>query len=558
MEKKKILAGILSIGVLATVVTGCGEKKGTNTASGDGKEPITFTAFYADANPNADNFQSPVAKKITEMTGVTLDIEYNISGDEQEKLSLMAASGEYPDLIYGKSQIGIIKNAGGLIPLDDLIEEHAPNIKKLYGEYMKRLRFSSEDPSIYVLPTYDGIQNETLKPANGVFIQHAVMKELGYPEVKTVEDLENVLKTYYEKYPTINEQDTIPFMLNGDDWRTMISVTNPACFMTGGPDDGEWYVNPDTYEVQRHLTRPEEREYFKWLNHMNDVGLLYQESFIQKSDSYESKIASGRVLAVADAAWSVASAQTALRQAGMEERMFGYYPITLNENYKHKEFIDTGYLAGYGLSISTACKDPVRLIKFIDQMVAEEAQILLNWGIEGEHYEIDEKGKRVFLPEVAEMKKSDPQFTKKTGVGLYINTFPHYGNQAVDSTGNLFQTESVEQLIADQTDIEKEVLAAYGAETWKDLYPTKEEFPVKQYGVMFTLTGDGISDPEIKAKDNRILEIGYKRIVEAILAPPAQFDSIFDAYLKEVEGAGLSEVTATYNKAIQDRLELWK
>lgn len=555
---KKFIASIIGISLISSILVGCNSTSKSTNSNDKGQKIVTYKVFSSDTNANADNFESPVAKKITEKTGVRLDIEYNVSGDEQEKLSLMAASGQYPDIIFGKGNINIIKNAGGLIALDELIEQNAPNIKALYGDYINRLRWSKDDPKIYVLPTLDAVNNEYLKPSREVFIQHAVMKELNYPEVKTVTDLENLLKTYYEAHPQIEGQDTIPLMLNGDDWLTMITVTNPACFMTGAPDDGEWYVNPDTFEVQRHLTRPVEREYFRWLNHMNDVGLLYQESFIQKTDSYKSKIASGRVLAVIDADWDISEPLTALRQAGLEDRMYGIYPVTFSEEYKQPEFMDPGYSAGYGLSISTNCKSPENIIKFIDTMCTEEMQILLNWGIEGEHYITDENGKRTLKPEIEQLKLSDPSFPKKTGIDLYTQMFPNYGNKQLDSKGNPIKRDSVEQIIADQTDIEKEVLVAYGAKTWKDLYPSSDEFPVKKYGVLFTIKSSKLEDPEIKAIDNRVLEIGYKRIVEAILAPPDKFDSVYDTYLKEIEAAGLPQLTEAINEALQERLELWK
>jgi len=34
----------------------------------------------------------------------------------------MAASGDYPDLIYAKGDLSLLKDAGALIPLDDLIK----------------------------------------------------------------------------------------------------------------------------------------------------------------------------------------------------------------------------------------------------------------------------------------------------------------------------------------------------------------------------------------------------------------------------------------------------
>ena len=252
------------------------------------------------------------------------------------------------------------------------------------------------------------------------------------------------------------------------------------------------------------------------------------------------------------------SSDLALRQADMEERMFGYYPVTLNEDFKYKEFVNAGYTAGYGLSISADCKDPVGVIKFLDRMAEEDAQILLSWGIEGEHYTYDENGTRTLLPEIAEMKVTNPQFAKITGIDLFTTHFPTYGNMQIDSTGNTFVTESTDQIIAEQTEIEKEVLQAYGATTWKDLYPSSSEFPVKEYGFIFTISSDAISDPEIQAKDNRILEIGYRKLVEAILGTPEQFDATYNSYIEEVNKAGLAEVTAAYQQAIDERLELWR
>ena len=83
----------------------------------------------------------------------------------------------------------------------------------------------------------------------------------------------------------------------------MIGVTNPAFLTTGAPDDGENYIDPETYEVTYHYRRPEEKEYFRWLNHINNIGLLDPEAFTQKEDQYKAKIATGRVVGVIDQDW---------------------------------------------------------------------------------------------------------------------------------------------------------------------------------------------------------------------------------------------------------------
>jgi putative aldouronate transport system substrate-binding protein len=230
------------------------------------------------------------------------------------------------------------------------------------------------------------------------------------------------------------------------------------------------------------------------------------------------------------------------------------YPVTLNENIKYHEFQDAGYSGGWGVAITTKCKDSERAMKFLDWMSGEEAQVLIHWGIEGVHYKY-ENNKRVLLPQVAEQMRIDPQFKKKTGISNYTYPFPEYGNTVNDSTGNCYQTNTVEKVINDYTNVEKEVLATYGVKMWKELYPQKNEFPVKPWGYAFLIN---MSDPEMMAIGTKCQEIGKKRIPEAILAKPEKFDEVWDKYMKELDDAGRIKYEDALSKLIQERLEMWK
>ena len=541
-----------------TTTTAPAQQDETQEETQEVLEPITFTMYSVetDAYPDTD-FTSPVAKKITEATGVTLKIENAISSDAgKQKLSLMAASGDYPDLVYGKGDLNILKNVNAIVKMDELIEQYGPNIKKFYGETdIKRLRWSLEDPSIYYIGGKE-VGQENMEPNSGFQLQLGAVKELGFPKLRTLQDFENAIKTYYEKHPTTADgQKTIPLSLLADDWRFLISVSNPANFATGNSDDGEWFVDPETLNCVRHLTRPEVKEYFRWLNHMNNINLLDNESFVQKYDQYKAKIATGRVIALADARWEIDEAVTALKKDGKYDSAYGYFPLTVDESVKYADFQSTGYLGGWGLAITTNCKDPERAIKFFDWMCTEEAQILTHWGIEGEHYTI-ENGKRVLKPEIIAMRDADPAWQQTTGIKKYMYPFPTYGNAVKDSTGQYFEAfDTLDAIIARQSDIENEVLAAYGVRGWKELYPQSSDFPVKSYGAAWLVN---IDDPEWKAADDKILKTGYRMIPATILAKPTEFDQKWEEYQKALKDAGLDEVSATFSKALQDRSQLWK
>lgn len=556
LKKKRVAALLLTSSLL--LAAGCGSSTGSDAPeSTDEDGPITFTFFGADASPNWNRMEDAVGKKITEMTGVTINAEFDISsGGGNDRISLMAASGEYPDLIFPKGNLSRLVEAGAMLDLTDLIEEHGPNIKKAYGEHFNRLKYSNEDPSIYWLPTNGAIDQTYFDATNGVAIQHRVAKELGYPEIKTIEDYEKVIREYYELHPTTEDgQPTIPLTLSADGWRRMITVTDPAVMATGGPGDGEYFIDPETYEAQLHYKRPEEKEYFRWLNKLWNDGLIDKESFVQKDDQYKAKIASGRVLSLFDPNWGFSDAENALKSSGMDENTYGFYPVTLDESFKRADFQPMGF-DGYGIGITVDAKDPVRAIKFLDWLSSEEGQILRNWGIEGEHYVVED-GVRKIPTDIQDRKNNDnSNFTKETGIGLYNIFGAHYGDGVKDSTDNYYTTNFPETIQMGYSEAEKEVLAGYGISTWKELFPSEDEFAVKEWGAAYNMPipTDSGNYNVIYQKTQDIIQ---KRIPEAIIAAPDQFDAIYDNMLAELDKEGAVEMEQQYTGWIKDRVRLW-
>ncbi|MET1173199.1 ABC transporter substrate-binding protein [Paenibacillus amylolyticus] len=553
----KVLGACLVTSVVL-VSAGCGnagENSESNTS--DTNSPITFTFFGADASPNWNKMQDAVGKKITEETGVSIDAEFDISsGGGNDRISLMAASGDYPDLIFPKGNLTRLVDAGAMIDLTDLIEEHAPNLKKIYGEHFNRLKYSNDDPSIYWIPTNGAIDQVSFDATNGTAIQHRVVKELGYPEIKTLNDFEKVLREYYEKHPTTDDgQPTIPLTLSADGWRRMITVTDPAVMSTGGPGDGEYFINPDTYEAVLHYKRPEEKEYFRWLNKMYNEGLLDKDSFVQKDDQYKSKIASGRVLSLLDPSWGFSDAENALKSAGKDDMTYGFYPVTLDDSFQRKDFQNIGF-DGYGIGITVDCEDPVRAIKFLDWMSSEEGQVLRNWGVEGEQYNVED-GVRAIPADVQERKNKDNNtFTKETGVGLYYIFGAHYGDGVKDSTDNYYTTNYPEQIQQSYSDEEKEALKGYGITTWKDLFPSEEEFPVKEWGAAYNMPIPSDSG-DYNVVYQKTQDIIQKRIAEAITSSPSAFEGIYDNMITELDNAGAVGMEQQYTEWIKDRVRLW-
>ncbi|WP_373561762.1 ABC transporter substrate-binding protein [Paenibacillus sp. LK1] len=536
------------------VTAGCGNSGSKETSESSGTEPVTITFFGADASPTWNKMQDAVGKEITKQTGVTIEAEYDVNNGGDQKIALMAASGEYPDIVFPKGNLSKLVDAGAMLDLTDLIEEHAPNLKKIYGDQMNRLKYSSEDQAIYTIPTNMGVDNVAFDATGGFEIQQKVLKELGYPEVKTLEDYENVLKEYVKKHPTIDGQPTIPLTLNADDWKIMITVTNPAFQATGAPDDGEYYIDPETYEATLHYKRPEEKEYFRWLNHMYNEGLLDKDTFVQKDDQYKSKIASGRVLGLIDQEWNYQEAENALKSAGKDDSTYAHFSVSLNKDIVDHTFQPTGF-DGYGIGITTSAKDPVRIIKFMDWLASDEGQVLRNWGIEGQHYNVED-GQRVIPQDIQDRKTNDnSNFTKETGIGMYSVFSARYGDGVKDSTDNYYTTNFPEQIQAGYTAAEKETLKAYGITTWKEFYPSEDELQLKDWGAAYNMPVPSGTDYEVTFRKTQ--DIVRKRIPEAVLTTTANFDKVYDDFLAELDKAGAVEMEKQYTVWVKDRVSLW-
>lgn len=555
-------ASLLAMLLLLSQPAGCagnnsadgGDADQGKNSGGSGSGPIKLTYFSEDPSANWNDMQDRIGKVITEKTGVVLDAEFAV-GDPVQKVSIMAATGEVPDLIAAKADLGKLVDVGAVLDLTDLIEKHAPNIKKMLGDKIVRAKYSLEDQAIYAIPTWSSVDERKFKAEYGFQLQHRVVKEAGYPEIRTVEDYEKVIKEYLAKHPTDeNGNKNIGLTLNADDWH-MYQVTNMGFFTTGAPDDGEYYVNQETYDVTYHLRRPEEREYFRWLNHMNDIGLLDTESFVQKTDQFKAKVASGRVLGLIDPAWDYGESQQALKSAGKFDQTYGHYPVTMSEKYKDTSFWPAGFDGGYGIAISSKCEDPVAAIKFLDYLASEEGQILINWGIEGEDY-IVQDGKRIVPKEIQDKMDSEGNaYMKESGLGLYWNLTVHYGDGIKDSTGNYFTKSNGESLAASYSEPEKEALAAYNVEHWRDLFPKEEEFPERKAGAVYNIALP--SDSKAAILMAKMKDITWKRIPEAIMAKPEQFDKIWDDYMAELEKAGVKEMEEAFGQYVKDRVKLW-
>lgn len=547
MKRRNLLLGLSVVVLSLFVLIACGD----GATSDDDVTVLTF--FHADGNLDM-NFDDAVAQEITRRTGVRLEITAPMAGDESTDIALMIAQGEFPDLIYAKSSIDVLIGAGAILRLDDLIAERGDHIRALYGDLLGRLRHTLEQPYTYHLGTF-GVNQMIHETSGTAQIQMSAMRELGFPTLESLDDFADAIRTYMELNPTINGQDTIGLSLLGSDWRWFITVGNPAGFALGYQDDGEWVINEETGEATFKYLLPEFREYFRWLNQMNAEGILDPESFTHTPDTYFAKIASGRVVAVMDQDWNISDTQTALRAGGDEWREFMPLGVTLDPETTPMSTRSGGFLGGWGMSIAADSPNAEVAFDFMNWMASEEAQILLNWGIEGVHHEYVD-GVRQFLPDVAKDRISNSNFAMETGIGLYMDGFPQWGNAAIDSSGNSISGDNLDTMIENFSDAQRETLAAFDAEIFVDLFPPSAELGIPRHGQAWALPIPSGSNLELI--ETRAIDFSQQAIVQAILAAPEDFDVAWDAVIDGLIDLGIEEANAEMTQIVRDTIALWE
>lgn len=564
--KRKVVSLMLVSAMVAGMLAGCGSdsgssKGGSSTETGsaaeasssgetaDDKSPITFEYFNADGkNGNWDN---PVAKAITEATGVTLDVSYPVAsqGDAKEDVALMIANDEYPDMIYAKGSATDLYQAGALIDMTDLIEKYGPNIKKMYGAEMEKLKWSQDDPGIYQL-SYAGVNQKTLTTGGSCQIQWAALKENDYKYPKTLDEYEKMIKSYLAAHPkTEDGLDMIGITMSASDWHWMITLGNPAGLIAdASPDNGQWIID-DEYNVHYKHVTDEEKEYFKWLCRMYNEGILDPNFATQTDDDYIAKVASGRVVAITDAEWHYSQCEATLVADGKVDQTYVGLPVTLREDQVEKALLYQGTTVGWGIGITKSCEDPVRAIKFLDYLCSDEGQILYHWGIEGENYFLDDDGQPYRTDEEVAKAQSDPDYAKNTGIDNYTG-FPIYGTGSYSEDGFPYTPTTKSSVIANYNTAEKEGCEAMGFEMLTDMFAQPEEFDLLPYSALWAY-----QQPQELAEKQTILdEIAWPGLVKCVTGTEDEFDANWESMVQELTDNGLADAEEAMTEFLATKL----
>ncbi|WP_059053970.1 extracellular solute-binding protein [Paenibacillus senegalimassiliensis] len=435
-------AAISTMLVAALVLGGCGAG-GDNkkSAAGGGsevvvskegfpivQEPITLKMFTRIAPVNGPFKDMPVFQDYEKMSNVKVEFIEAPTDGFQEKKNLLFASNELPDVMFrsGITPLEAVRyGAGGqLIPLEDMIEEYAPNFNKLMEQYPEiRAAITTPEGHIYSLP---GIVTLGSARTDKKWINKAWLEKLNLKEPETLDELYDVLVAFRDGDPNGNGQkDELPLTA-----RTGLPIVVAMSGSYGLDLQFGYNINIVDDKVEIWMGNEKNKELLMYLNKLYKEKLLDPEIFSQTEAQFLAKQGTGNTGMFFD--------QTNNNFLPIADQYVGIAPPEGPYGDRLQSQGSPVPRDPGAFAITSVNKYPEVSLRWIDYFYTDEGSTLLRFGREGEHYEIVD-GIPHYKPEFS-TAETQPKLTPYAGGGA-----PHIISEYVASYINPPQVQEAQK-----------------------------------------------------------------------------------------------------------------
>ncbi len=393
--RKLLLSSAIAAGMVAATPTVAQDH--LKIVEGD---PLELTVQMNHARYPVYEESWPVEQQAREWTNVHLidvTVGANMRTDENtgktEALNLMLASGKIPDIV-GSSRIKDFVNQygpeGAFLPLNDLIDEHAPNLKKFFEEKPEiAAAISAADGKMYYIPYLpDG------KYGRAYWIRTDWLDALGLDMPETVEDYEKVLRAFKTQDPNGNgEADEVPYFAR--QWPELIRLVTLWDGRSSGSDTSHDFMVVDG-KIEHPYAGEGYREGIKNLARWYEEGLVDAEIFTRGSSARDFLLSENLGGSTHD--WFASTSGYNRLSSDIEGFEFKAMAPPASVSGKRIEEHRRIPIKPDGWAIGGTNKHPVETIKYFDFWFTEEGRRLANFGVEGMHYDMKD-GKAIFKQE---------------------------------------------------------------------------------------------------------------------------------------------------------------
>lgn len=406
----------------------------------------TYDNYYTAAS-YADPL--PVLEEIEKRTGVQINWDCMPSGQYNEPMRVRLAAGkDLPDIVQipgasnaYKTEIYALALQGTLIPLEELIREHAPNIAKLIWEEQPELgkAFTAPDGHIYhIAQNYLGTN---AAGSRSLLLRTDWLDTLNLEVPVTIDDWYNVLKAFKEGDPNGNGlADEIAISAFSKNGLTEYGYLATA-FGLAAP--GTKYID-DNGTVVCQYDLPDFKDFLAFLNKLYAEGIMDPE-YTLGAEAKMNALASKDILGCCShyAEFALLWSGTARSAGNPNSEKAEYHLVVppMPQDGSDIRMIDRT-MVGHTYGITKNCKDPVLAIKWLDYVYANpEGRDMLLYGLEGLTYTVDENGNKQWTEYVANHPDGLNVASALRSVGAFPAQFSnrtiefgilYYGQETID------------------------------------------------------------------------------------------------------------------------------
>ncbi|GGI45288.1 ABC transporter [Paenibacillus marchantiophytorum] len=532
--------------------------KASSAASKSGK-PATWIAdrtikglLFIDSDDVSKDINPEIAKKLKEMTGITLQMDSVNSDHAIDGLIAGLASNDLPDFIAfylnnsARQEMPVILKAAK----QDMFTDLTPLIKntKVYSKYMQD-KFLPTDTknAIMFRPEFNG---------SSYFVHMNIAREGGYKEQKFIQasyirkDIADALKIDPKTIHTTDQVYELAQKIKAGNFKDNngkdIIPIGPRYFGSSNRENGPLFDNLTWGELDQGFAKDKsgkivhESKTDYPMQRIQLVQKLLKEK-LMAPDYYAMQENRATEGAINHSFGIIGSMNNYLDF----DKDMSYLPLGPIDSVDGPYRMQVDYKSGYNAwAIPKTTKNPDEIVKFADFLASREGKLLWQYGLEGRDYTLDAKGNPLVKQEVLDLKKKDPKAAKELGFDGVGNGWGAYlGGTDINRLGDFGEMQFGDSATPNGVSAPLKIAEYWGFDEKRKNAIVNDGYRPRAFLNEFA-----------KGTELKTALTNYNEsIIRAIYAKsPDEVQKILEAAKKQLQAAGLDDYEALLQKKDSD------
>lgn len=501
-------------------------------------EKITLRVLVPQSPIIIDYATNEFTKWYEEKTNIHIEWDVVPVDALKEKVNLILASGDYPDVFFGTDISTGLEELYGveqqlLLPLDNLIDKYGVELKNIF-ESNPTLKgtITATDGKVYGLPAWNDCYHCTF--AQKMWIHKGWLENLNLKMPETTEEFYNMLKAFKENDPNGNNKaDEIPLAGAVDGWMGGVNDFILNAFTYSNGYDALKLILKDG-KISTILNTPEYREGLRYLNKLYEEGLIYSPSYTQRNEQLRALAANpGDEILGAFASGANVNVIDGASDPERYENYVALPPLKGPDSVRNATHFKFSAATLGSFYISASSKHPEAAFRWADALYSDDVIIRKFMGEENVHWkkaepgEIGINGEPALYTRIAPYSE-EPQNSHFFNIGItYLTNEFRFGESVPDDL-DITKPEGLEKLLVEET---KNKYEPYAPSDNLSILP-----PIR------------LLDNENQAIQTLSVELSNYagESMVRFITGDLDLDNNWDSYVKSLETIGLQTLIDTY------------